>query len=97
MDSDTDYGASDDGQVHRRVGVADTASVLTGDDIQPKMQAGFDSPMLAVSVEHLLGVHLGNGPGSNQVFDFNFFSRFAPAIDATGQPGGLLCEGKAEA
>ena len=48
----------------------------------------------AVGLEHLLGIHLSGGTGAEQIFGFDFLGRFAGAVYTTGQPSGLLGEGK---
>jgi hypothetical protein len=89
-----DHGPADDGQVHHCIGFSDPAAVLASDDIQSEVKTSFDTPILAVGLEHLLGVHLRGGARAQQVLGFDFLGWLAGAIHATGQPSGLLDEGK---
>lgn len=61
------------------------------------MKAGFNAPVPAVGFEHLLRIHLCSGARAQQVLGFNFLGWFAGVVDATGQPSGLLGEGKGHA
>ena len=54
MGGDTDDGAADHGQIQNAGGVAHAAAIFAGADIQAQVQAGFDVPVTAVSLEHLL-------------------------------------------
>ena len=94
MDGDTDHGSADDGQVHHGIAFSHTAAVLASDDIQSEVKTRFNSPIPAVSLEHLLGTHLRRGAGAQQVLGFDFLDRFAGAVDATSQSSGLLNKGK---
>jgi len=85
-----DHGTADDRQIHEGIDFSDSASVLTRDDIEPEVKAGFNPPVPPVGLEHLLGVHLGGRVGTDQILGFDFLGRFAVAIDATGQSSGLL-------
>ncbi|HYL93855.1 MAG TPA: hypothetical protein VEW69_11945 [Alphaproteobacteria bacterium] len=53
-----------DRQIYHRIGFADTAAVLASDDVQSEVKARFDAPVPAVSLEHLLGIHLSGGAGA---------------------------------
>ena len=64
---------------------------------QPQMQARFNAPVLAILPEHLLGAHLSGRPGCDEGFGLDFLGWFARAIDATGQPSGLLGKRKVDA
>jgi len=56
-----DDRSPDDGQVHDRIADSDAAAVLTSNHIESEMKAGFNAPVSAVSLEHLLGIHLRGG------------------------------------
>lgn len=90
MHRHADHGAADDGQVHDGVGFSDSASVLASDDIESEVKARFNAPVTSVGLEHLLGIHLGGGARTDQIFGFDPFGRLTSAIDATGQPSRLL-------
>jgi hypothetical protein len=85
---------SDDGQVHDGIAGPDATAVLTSNHIESEMKAGFNAPVSAVGFEHLLSIHLCRGARAQQVLGFYFLGWFAGAVDAAGQPSGLLCEGK---
>jgi hypothetical protein len=90
-------GATYDRQIHSRVAGSDSAPVLSGNDIEPEVKTGFDPPVPAVSPKHLLGTHLCGEAGGEQVFGFDFFGRFALAVNAAGQSSGLLGKRKIDA
>lgn len=84
----------DDRQVHHGVAFSNSAAVLASDDIQSEVKAGFNTPVPAVGLEHLLGIHLCGGERAEQVLGFDFLGRLAGAIHATSQSSGLLGERK---
>jgi hypothetical protein len=90
MHGHADDGPSYDGQVHDGVGFSNSAAVLARDDIEPEMQAGFNAPVSAVGLKHLLGVHFNGRARAQQILRFDLFSGLARAIRATGQSSGLL-------
>ena len=61
------------------------------------MQAIFDAPVVAIAVEHLLGVHLRGRARTNQEFYFGFFGGFARDLNRASEPGGLFGEGETDA
>lgn len=87
---------ADHRQVERAGAMADAAAVFSGDHVQPQVQARFDGPMPAVSLEHLLRAQHGRRTGAEQVFSFDALGRMASAVDAAGQSGGLRHKGEVD-
>jgi len=58
VDRNANDRTANDRQIHHRVAMAHSAAVLSGDDVQPQMQARFDAPVLAILSEYLLRAHL---------------------------------------
>ena len=95
-DRNADHRSTDHGQVERRGGVAHTAAVFSGDDIQAQMQARFDAPMAAVGLEHFGGAQGSAGLRREQVLGFDALGRLFLGVEAAGQPGGLFDEGEGD-
>ena len=74
--------------------MADSAAILSGNDVQAQVQAGFDAPILPIGLKHLLGTHLGCRTGAEEVLGLDSLSWMAPAIDAASESGGLLHKGE---
>ncbi|MCU0784928.1 MAG: hypothetical protein MUF81_12975, partial [Verrucomicrobia bacterium] len=94
MHGHADYRPADGGQVERRVAVAHTAAVFSGNDVQALVQAVFNSPILAIGLEHLLGIHLGRWSRGNEKLNCGFFGWLARDFNAAGELGGLCGKGK---
>ena len=88
------HRAANDRQIKSGGAIADPAAIFSGGDIQAQMQAGFDAPILAIGLKHLLGTHLGCPTGAEEVFGFDALRRMAPAIEAASESGGLLHKGE---
>ena len=90
MDRHAHQRAANDRQVECGGAIAHPAAVFSGDDVQAQVQAGFDAPILTIGLKHLLGTHLGDRTGAEEVFGFDSLSWMAPTINAAGESGGLL-------
>ena len=88
---------ADDGQVERRVAVTHPAAVFSGNDVQSLMQPVFDAPILAIGLDHLLGVHLGRRTRGDEKLNFGFFGRLAWNLNPAREPGRLFRKGKVDA
>ncbi len=94
IDSHTDYSSAHHPQIQRAGSIAHAAAILSGAHVQAQVQAGLDSPVAAVSLEHLQSRELGLWQRGQQIFGFDFFGGLVWAVEATGQPGRLLHKGK---
>lgn len=95
VDSQTDRCPADHGQVQDSDGISDPTAVFPGGDIEPEVEAIFDSPVTAVGGGHLAQRELGGRPGSQEPFRFDFLGFHILPIDEAGQASGLLDAGKA--
>lgn len=72
MDAHADGGAAYHGQVQGGGWISDPAPIFSGGDIEPEMEAIFDSPMKPVGGHHLRGRHLFQRTGTDQPIRFDF-------------------------
>jgi hypothetical protein len=96
MHGDTDGGSAHHRQIEDGGSIADTAAVFAGDDVQAKMEAGFNAPVVAIAAQHLLSVELGSRERTEQKLGFNALGRMAFAVDAAGEPGRLFDKGEVD-
>ena len=97
VDGHTDYGSSHHAQIQRAGAMAHAAAIFSGADIQAQMQASLDSPVAAVSLEHLQSRELGLWERGQQILRFDLFGGLVRAVEATGQPRRLLHKRKSSA
>ena len=96
MNGQADHRPANDGQIEGGGSVAHATAILAGRYVQAQVQARFNTPVVTIGQEHLLGTHLDGRSGAEQVFGVNALGRSAQGIGAAGQAGGLLDEGKVE-
>ena len=53
MDGHTDYGSAYHGQIQCAGAIAHAAAIFSGTDVQTQVEAGLDSPVAAIRLEHL--------------------------------------------
>jgi hypothetical protein len=61
------------------------------------MQPVFDAPILAIGLDHLLGVHLGRRTRGDEKLNFGFFGWLAWNLNPAREPGRLFSKGKVDA
>lgn len=71
MDAYADGGAAYHGQVQGGGWISDPAAIFSGGDIEPEMEAIFDSPMEPVGDHHLRDGHLFGWARTDQPIRFN--------------------------
>ena len=82
-------------QVQRRGAMAHPAAVFAGTDVQPQVQATFNAPVVAVSLQERQRRQRPGRTRGQEVFGVDLAGRAFVAVNAAGQPGGLFDEGKA--
>ena len=92
-----DYRSAHHPQIQRAGAMAHAAAILSGTDVQTQVQAGLDSPVAAVSLEHLQSRELGLWQRGQQIFGFDFPGGLVRAVETAGQPSRLLHKGKISA
>lgn len=97
MDRHADHRPANDGQIQRRISMAHTAAVFSGDDVQALVQSVFDAPVVAIPTEHLLRIHLRRRARGQEELYFGFLGWLARNLDVAGEPGGLFGKGEADA
>ena len=93
---DADHGPAHHGQVEDGGAVAYPAAVFARDDIQAQVEARFDAPIGAIGLQQAEPWEVEPGAGANQVLGLDPLGRVAGAVEAAGQPGCLLDEGKGD-
>lgn len=90
---ETDHDPAEQAQRIGRLGVVDSALVLTQRHVQRVMQAALDDPVAPLEFEKANGIQVLQGEAADEINDFGGLVTLAP--DPTSQSGDGLNSGKA--
>jgi hypothetical protein len=92
VDGQRDARASNHGQIQGGGGMAHSAAVFPGGDIQSQVQSIFNPPVAAIRLAEGLG---RQAPGANELFGLQALSLGSGSVHEARQAGGLFHCGKA--